>query len=506
MKKLMSLFAALAMLTSIFSLGAAAQEFLTDLDVTGVEATAYNGAVELSWDPVEDYDLAIAGYQVHYGLEPADDDGEYYESVEDAGDVTSYTVTGLDNGTTYYFAVIAYDEEENESANWSLPLVNATPSEEAGDYEDSEAPQVSEAEALNMEEVKVVFSEAVVLPEENAEDAFLVENTDSFEPLVVESAELDEEDESGKTVILSTEEQEEGVEYQITVGIDVEDMSGNPIISGTSDTAVFEGSGEEKPLEEPEDSEAPYVTGVEVIDNTNVLLSFNEEVVLSIDPSTNFTVVAEDDETMVLDVLNVVVGENSEGVENASVVLTTTPQEEMNYEVMVSDLVDLAGNDIDEARNSATFMGMAAEVVVDDDDDMDDDDSDDDDEPEVVAPKDVANFLAEKMMEAEENLVELSWELDEENLGNVVSQILYMSMDLGDQYEVEATLEPDATEYEVSGLEAGEYWFKLTQMDAEGNESEGVITKVILSETGPEMLGLVLVSLGLGRMFRKKRQ
>ena len=47
--------------------------------------------------------------------------------------------------------------------------------------------------------------------------------------------------------------------------------------------------------------------------------------------------------------------------------------------------------------------------------------------------------------------------------------------------------------------------FNLTQVDEAGNESEGVIKKVILSDTGPGIVGLVLVSLGLGRLYSRRK-
>jgi RHS repeat-associated protein len=58
--------------------------------------------VTLTWEPVAD----AVGYKVQYGT----NSGGYSESVY-AGDVTTYTVTGLADETTYYFAVAAYNED-----------------------------------------------------------------------------------------------------------------------------------------------------------------------------------------------------------------------------------------------------------------------------------------------------------------------------------------------------------------------------------------------------------
>ena len=108
--------------------------------------------------------------------------------------------------------------------------------------------------------------------------------------------------------------------------------------------------------------------------------------------------------------------------------------------------------------------------------------------------------------EGEKYVVTLSWEIPEENVGDTVEQILYMSENIDSDFSKKASLEPDVTEYEVEDLEAGEYWFKLTQKDEAGNESVGVVKKIVLAETGPGVVGLLLVSLGLGRVFGKKKR
>jgi hypothetical protein len=52
----------------------------------------------------------LAGYRVYYGLIS----GNYTQS-NDAGNVTSYTITDLSAGSSYYFAITAYDTSGNQS-------------------------------------------------------------------------------------------------------------------------------------------------------------------------------------------------------------------------------------------------------------------------------------------------------------------------------------------------------------------------------------------------------
>jgi hypothetical protein len=58
-------------------------------------ATAHNESVELSWQAT----AGATGYRVHYGIDST------AENQVDAGNVTTFSVTGLTNGTLYRFAV-----------------------------------------------------------------------------------------------------------------------------------------------------------------------------------------------------------------------------------------------------------------------------------------------------------------------------------------------------------------------------------------------------------------
>jgi len=66
-------------------------------------------SVTLAWNPNSEPDLA--GYRVYYGKA-----SRSYESVIDVGSQTTYTISGLEDGKTYYFAVKAYNFIGVESA------------------------------------------------------------------------------------------------------------------------------------------------------------------------------------------------------------------------------------------------------------------------------------------------------------------------------------------------------------------------------------------------------
>ncbi len=62
----------------------------------------------LAWDPNQEPDLA--GYKLYYGTS-----SRSYSQNVNVGNLTLYTLAGLQAGVTYYFAVTAYDTEGNES-------------------------------------------------------------------------------------------------------------------------------------------------------------------------------------------------------------------------------------------------------------------------------------------------------------------------------------------------------------------------------------------------------
>ncbi len=65
-------------------------------------------SVSLTWNPNTEEDLA--GYKAYVGTTPA-----AYTDIIDVGHVTTYMISDLVPGETYYFALTAYDIYANES-------------------------------------------------------------------------------------------------------------------------------------------------------------------------------------------------------------------------------------------------------------------------------------------------------------------------------------------------------------------------------------------------------
>ncbi len=71
-------------------------------------AQGSDGGVTLAWNANSESDLA--GYKIHIGLTSGN-----YDTVIDVENVIRHTVTGLTVGETYFFALTAYDNWNNES-------------------------------------------------------------------------------------------------------------------------------------------------------------------------------------------------------------------------------------------------------------------------------------------------------------------------------------------------------------------------------------------------------
>jgi hypothetical protein len=92
-------------------------------------ATAGNGKVTLTWRRVND--LNVQGYLVYYGPAPQNYLGTGAtegDSPIDAGSATTLVVTGLDNGSLYYFTVASYDDSSPRQQSDFSPEVSARPS------------------------------------------------------------------------------------------------------------------------------------------------------------------------------------------------------------------------------------------------------------------------------------------------------------------------------------------------------------------------------------------
>ncbi len=203
-------------------------------------------SVTISWLPNGEQDLA--GYKIYYGTQSG-----IYSNIIDVGNVTSYEISNLADGTTYYFAVTAYDISGNESSY----------SEEVSCLvRDLQPPTVISASCQLIDRVKVVFSEPV---EKNS--AEIVTNYSIDKGVVVQSAELQQDN---RSVYLYTTQHPAIDTYTITIN-NVRDRASVPNTIEPNTQVSYSWSGG--------DTTAPVITQVRLYQNDPndfVVVQFNE--------------------------------------------------------------------------------------------------------------------------------------------------------------------------------------------------------------------------------------
>lgn len=518
-------------------------------DVEKLTAIVGDGMVSLSWDAATD-DTGVTGYNVYVGPDEvtATNTAKYAESKK-LENVTTYDVKKLENGKTYYMAVTALDAAGNESESYS-PYVTVKPFSKvvaavngvdttttttsvakdvpkdapkevaktsdvvaaapAAGGADTTAPTVKSAEAVYKGQVKVIFSEPIKLPLVKPERAFMVQDNIVYDKLVVNSASMDPSDKTNSTVLLDTDDQNPNSDYVVTASSDIEDLAGNPISSGTSDAGQFKGSAitletylKAHPAAPAADAAVPApattnplvpaanasteapkdalkIDKLEIKDDTTLKITFTKPVVLSINPTENFVISKKGDANALLSLSSIAIDEAK-----TSVVITATMEPGASYTLTMAGILDDKGVEMTKENSTFDFVSTAATVVKD-----------------VTPPEDVTNFVAKAVKTL---AAKLSWTGSKNSAGDLLEYIVYRSMD-GKKYGQITSLSKENTAYEIQELEPGYHYYKVTSKDANGNESKGKTVALRLSETGPEVGLLALMSVGLGRVFGRKKQ
>ena len=94
-----------------------------------VDSLSRGATVSLAWDTVND--PSVIGYYVHYGKQSPNQPGSCTYDQELFVSSNQATVTDLDRGLTYYFAVSAYNGLESTCSNevfTRTPLIDCCPS------------------------------------------------------------------------------------------------------------------------------------------------------------------------------------------------------------------------------------------------------------------------------------------------------------------------------------------------------------------------------------------
>ncbi len=182
-------------------------------------SNVYSAQATLYWNPNSESDLA--GYKIYYGYS-----SRSYSSSIDVRKKTSYTISNLEEGVTYYFAATAYDKRKNESGysnevSYDVPITSLSG--------DTTPPAITSVRANSSEQVVVVFSEPV--EEANATN---VRNYGINNGIKVYGSSLGSDQ---KSVTLTTSSHIEGT-YTLTVN-DIEDLASSPNVIAVDTTVSY---------------------------------------------------------------------------------------------------------------------------------------------------------------------------------------------------------------------------------------------------------------------------
>ncbi len=212
-------------LLTLTAFSAQAQEFFTPpADVENVQLTAGNKTLDITWDEGTDKDGLVTGYKIYYGTKSVTKAGDIYEK-EVLSESNSHTLTDLTNGTLYYVAITAIDDEDNESNKYS-PEISATPKA-------PNPPTLESIEYLSSTEIIINMSDPTTA--DNPKTAFRVLN-DKDTPIPVAQAEF-----IGSSVILEfdTDILEAGTTYQVTASNRIQNAAGESVLNGKGDVLSF---------------------------------------------------------------------------------------------------------------------------------------------------------------------------------------------------------------------------------------------------------------------------
>jgi hypothetical protein len=121
-------------------------------------ASVSGGEVTIAWDRSQD--ASVAGYKLYYGHEEGS-----YDGVVDVGMETTYTLTELEEGQIYYFSLVAYDSQGEESELSQQIAYNGPASDSEADEIDFPDQNEADTAEVNSESVWEEAGEIAVEPD-----------------------------------------------------------------------------------------------------------------------------------------------------------------------------------------------------------------------------------------------------------------------------------------------------------------------------------------------------
>ncbi len=577
MKKILStgcaLFLFLGIINPLFSfhiVSEAAETATAPLRVEGLSVIPDDGKAVLLWDTLSlPSGTKVKDYTVFWGTKSVSEGlSKEYENTKPASDasvdslgIVKYTVTGLKNGTKYFFAVKPI--AEGVTATYSREVFG-TPTQDVSAL----PPYVKDVEPLTKNLLKLTMSKKVVLPTEAPEVSFTItEKGDDKKIVEVKKVSLktnyfltkdakagedvkSKEIKSEEFLYIETPDQVKGKEYLLTVSATIKDEANQPVSSGATDSDYFTAvdtteipaterestnppaSPSATPTTSTSASPSPSATplpnvlyeskGVPegktkealVFSDGNVKVSFLSNslsgVLLLREEKEEFAkAFASDKNKKFVEKGYIIAFEDQEKrTFSAEVTFSYTDEELSSKKIDEKKLVVLTSEDgkkweekigkVDESKNSITISTSQFSYWTL---------AESQNEAlhsaaevkDTTPPEDVTELVATFKAQITDFLVTLSWKKSLNTAGDIMTQLLYVSKDKGKTWETPSDIGKDKNTTSVKGLPDTEYTFKITTKDKQGNESTGAISSLRLPAL-PATGAPLFIALGIALM------
>ena len=421
--------------------------------VKGITMQALPNAVAIEWQAPGN--MGVAYYKVYYSKQSIlENNGRFDDAESTTNDMPSFVLMDLNNrgyktGDQIYVSVAAVDPDGNETdpteeANTSV-IVPSSPITGQQPHAAGSALEMQNAIALSDTEIKIQFSDDVMLPQ-NANQSFTVTKEGSNDSILIVDAMAE-----GSTVILITLPMEPLVRYTVVASINVANMDGDSINPQKS-SAMFvgrEGPADAPPPEPPASSSASSGGPTVVEPSLPASSSSSSESSMASVPS--------DSSSSVSSVASV------PPVSSAS------------------------------SASSASSQPIPKPPTVEP-------------EQDTTAPEDPTNLTLKKILQADGlYTVTATWKESADSDDDLKNYNLYESKNRGRKFIGPTALAALATSVKLTDVPPGTLTVKLTAYDETGNESEGIEEEIVLPETGGAALLLSLAGAGVYATRRKKR-
>ena len=241
--KMKKIFSVLSIAVSFLFGGIVFGQAISPKEVKNVSATAQNGEVTLRWNESTDEDGVVVGYKIYFGRNSVKTGSDSYDEDISVSSKTTHTIKNLQNGSEYFFALTAIDDEENESETYSKE-VSAIP--------EADSPAVISATQESNTIILITMSKPVKL--QGGTSSFYFEEKGTRREIPIKDINVEK---ANVRITIAADALDFDKKYNVMATSLVEDLSGNPVRSGITDSAEFKAIYIEEKVVQAEPSSPP---------------------------------------------------------------------------------------------------------------------------------------------------------------------------------------------------------------------------------------------------------